>query len=88
MQPRNLSISDLKKLHKAVREKIDCAKDVPASKGYVPEKYTGCEHSDRYELVEWSEVQDLMGEEWFYKEAVLKDTADGSTAYFIPVIRL
>ncbi len=30
IDPKHLSISDLKKMHKGVREKIDSAKDVPA----------------------------------------------------------
>lgn len=30
MEPKNLSTPELKKFHKAVREKIDAAKDMPA----------------------------------------------------------
>mgnify|MGYP000564834857 CR=1 FL=1 len=35
IDPTHLSISDLKKMHKAVRGKIDSAKDVPAGNANV-----------------------------------------------------
>lgn len=35
IEPKHLSISELKKMHKLVREKIDSAKDVPAGNSNV-----------------------------------------------------
>lgn len=42
--------------------------------------------NNTYVLVEWSEVQDLMEEEWFRSEAVLN--LEGSGSYFIPEHRI
>lgn len=50
IEPKDLAISDLKKMHKGVREKIECAKEVPAGNenvyaflnpGYNPIKAEG-----------------------------------------------
>lgn len=35
IEPKDLSISDIKKMHKSVREKIDSAKDVPAGQDNI-----------------------------------------------------
>jgi hypothetical protein len=35
VEPKDLSISDLKKMHKGVREKIDSVKDVPAGNANI-----------------------------------------------------
>jgi len=40
---------------------------------------------DSYTLVEWPEVQELMEEDWFEKEAVLNLSTDASSSYFIPI---
>jgi hypothetical protein len=43
-----------------------------------PQDYT-------YVLVQWSETQELMDQEWFDKEASLADFDKfGNSAYFIP----
>ncbi|MGV8961955.1 MAG: hypothetical protein ACOH2V_01060 [Candidatus Saccharimonadaceae bacterium] len=42
--------------------------------------------NDKYILVFWPEVQDLMEEEWFRYEAILNPDED--SAYFIPESRI
>lgn len=45
--------------------------------------------NERYILVLWPETQELMGERWFEREAILvTEEKFGSSAYFIPEKRI
>lgn len=44
---------------------------------------------DSYVLIPWPEVQELMDEDWFKKEAILDiDSTVGDSSYFIPLKRI